>query len=122
MEAIGQVDVLEPNQYSVEQKLKWLAVLDGQVFEELIRDYYEQAVKPGEYRTGEEELLIPMPYAQSIYCRYLQAMIAAESRNVVASMASAAERPSAPTMAPAHARPMSSMELESVLRSARPAV
>ena len=43
MEAIGQVDVLEPNQYSVEQKLKWLAVLDGQVFEELISDYYEQA-------------------------------------------------------------------------------
>ncbi len=79
MEAIGQVDVLEPNQYSVEQKLKWLAVLDGQVFEELIRDYYEQAVKPGEYCTGEEELLIPMPYAQSIYCRYLQAMIAAEN-------------------------------------------
>lgn len=79
MEAIGQVDILEPNQYSVEQKLKWLAVLDGQVFEELIRDYYEQAVKPGEYRTGEEELLIPMPYAQSIYCRYLQAMIAAEN-------------------------------------------
>ena len=79
IEAIGQVDVLEPNQYSVEQKLKWLAVLDGQVFEELIRDYYEQAVKPGEYRTGEEELLIPMPYAQSIYCRYLQAMIAAEN-------------------------------------------
>ena len=79
MEAIGQVDILEPNQYSVEQKLKWLAVLDGQVFEELISDYYEQAVKPGEYRTGEEELLIPMPYAQSIYCRYLQAMIAAEN-------------------------------------------
>ena len=79
MEAIGQVDVLEPNQYSVEQKLKWLVVLDGQVFEELISDYYEQAVKPGEYLTGEEELLIPMPYAQSIYCRYLQAMIAAEN-------------------------------------------
>ena len=79
MEAIGQVDILEPNQYGVEQKLKWLAVLDGQVYEELIRDYFEQAVKPVEYRTGEEELLIPMPYAQSIYCRYLQAMIAAEN-------------------------------------------
>ena len=27
----------------------------------------------------EEELLAPMPYAESIYCRYLQAMIAAEN-------------------------------------------
>ena len=79
IEAIGQVDILEPNQYGVEQKLQWLAVLDGQIYEELIREYDSQAVKPGEYRTGEEELLIPMPYAQSIYCRYLQAMIAAEN-------------------------------------------
>jgi hypothetical protein len=73
------VDSLEPNQYGVEQKLKWLSMLDGQIYEELIKFYYEQAIKPGEYSTGEEELLVPIPYAEGVYCRYLQAMIAAEN-------------------------------------------
>lgn len=77
MDAIRRVDILEPNQYGVDQKLKWLTVLDGQIYEELIGAYWEQAEKPGEYISGEEELMVPMPYAESIYCRYLQAMIAA---------------------------------------------
>lgn len=79
MDAISQADLLEPNQYGVDQKLKWLALLDGQIYEELLDAYWEQTEKPGEYVSGEEELLMPMPYAGSIYCRYLQAMIAAEN-------------------------------------------
>ena len=79
IEAIHRVDILEPNQYAVDQKLRWLSLLDGQIFEELINAYEPEREKPGEYITGEEELLAPMPYAESIYCRYLQAMIAAEN-------------------------------------------
>lgn len=79
IEAICRVDILEPNQYSVDQKLRWLSLLDGQIFEELICLYEPQRQKPGEYFSGEEELLVPVPYAEGIYCRYLQAMIAAEN-------------------------------------------
>lgn len=79
MDVIKQVDILEPNQYGVGQKLRWLAMLDGQVYEELLSAYREGAEPPGEYGSGDEELLIPMPYGESVYCRYLQAMIAAEN-------------------------------------------
>ena len=66
IEAIHRVDILEPNQYAVDQKLRWLSLLDGQIFEELINAYEPEREKPGEYITGEEELLAPMPYAESI--------------------------------------------------------
>lgn len=79
LDAIRRVDILEPNQYGVDQKLRWLSLLDGQIYEELISAYDPEKEKPGEYVTGEEELLAPMPYAEGIYCRYLQAMIAAEN-------------------------------------------
>ncbi len=79
IEAIRRVDILEPNQYAVDQKLRWLSLLDGQIYEELISAYSPETEKPGEYLNGDEELLAPMPYAESIYCPYLQAMIAAEN-------------------------------------------
>jgi len=79
MDAIRQVDSLAPNQYGVEQKLRWLALLDGQIYEEVMCAYEGRPEKPGAYSTGEEELLVPMPYAEGIYGRYLQAMIAAEN-------------------------------------------
>ena len=36
MDVIKQVDILEPNQYGVGQKLRWLAMLDGQVYDCLL--------------------------------------------------------------------------------------
>ena len=54
-------------------------MLDGQIYEELVQHYQQESSKPGSYFTGEEELLVPMPFAQSLYCKYLQAMIAAEN-------------------------------------------
>lgn len=77
IEVIQKVDRLEPNQYDVGQKLDWLAELDGQIFRELASAYDSQAVMPAGYSHGEEELLVPFPYGESVYCRYLQAMIAA---------------------------------------------
>lgn len=77
IEIIQRVDELEPNQYNIGQKLSWLAQLDGQIFRELTAAYEPQAVEPGEYSGGEETLLVPPPYAEGVYCRYLQAMMAA---------------------------------------------
>ena len=57
LDAIRRVDILEPNQYGVDQKLRWLSLLDGQIYEELISAYEPGKEKPGEYVTGEEELL-----------------------------------------------------------------
>ena len=34
MDIIDRVDLMEPNQYSPEQKLHWLSTLDGKLFEE----------------------------------------------------------------------------------------
>lgn len=79
IDIIRRVDTLEPNQYGVEQKLSWLGELDGQIFRELISQYDSTATLPQSYSDGDEVLLVPFPYGESVYCRYLQAMIAAEN-------------------------------------------
>ena len=79
MDIIERVDLLEANQYSPEQKLHWLSTLDGKVYEELIARSGGETARPGEYSTGEEELLIAFPFGEDIYYYYLQAMIAAEN-------------------------------------------
>ena len=79
IDIIQKVDELEPNQYGVEQKLSWLSQLDGQIFRELISAYDSAAVLPESYTGGDEALLVPFPYGESVYLGYLQAMIAAEN-------------------------------------------
>ncbi len=79
MDIIDRVDLMEPNQYSPEQKLHWLGTLDGKLFEELCRPRRPESEKPLPYQTGQETLLIPPPYGEDIYYNYLQAMIAAEN-------------------------------------------
>lgn len=79
MDIIDRVDMMEPNQYSPEQKLHWLSTLDGKLFNELVRPRCPRAVAPAHYETGQETLLIAAPYAEDIYYNYLQAMIAAEN-------------------------------------------
>ena len=37
MDIIDRLDGLEPNQYSPEQKLRWLSILDGKIYEEVLR-------------------------------------------------------------------------------------
>ncbi len=39
IDMIERVDLLEPNDYSPEQKLHWLSSLDGKVFRELIETH-----------------------------------------------------------------------------------
>ena len=80
MDVIERVDLLEPNDYSPEQKLRWLSTLDGKAVEEVIRTHEggEETALP-HYESGAEELVIPEPYGADIYYYYLQAMIAAEN-------------------------------------------
>lgn len=79
MDIIDRVDLMEPNQYDPEQKLKWLSVLDGKVYEEIIRPREVEPQGFEEYTSGDEELLVPFPYDYDVYYYYLQAMIAIEN-------------------------------------------
>ena len=79
MDIIDRVDLMEPNQYSPEQKLHWLSTLDGKVFCDLVRPREPEREPPQACVSGQEQLLIPPPYGEDIYYNYLQAMIAAEN-------------------------------------------
>lgn len=79
MDIIDRVDMMEPNQYSPEQKLHWLSTLDGKLYEEVFRPRHPEMEKPLPCQTGQEELLLGHPYGEDIYYNYLQAMIAAEN-------------------------------------------
>ena len=80
IDMIERVDLLEPNDYSPEQKLHWLSGLDGKVFRELIETHEDAATDTlPAYVSGDEELLIGAPYGEDLYYYYLQAMIAAEN-------------------------------------------
>lgn len=75
-EAIAAADVLRPNQYTAEQKLHWLRLLDGQIKLELFdtHDGAAAALAEGEY-TLETELAAPMPYGGELYAAYLFSQI-----------------------------------------------
>ncbi len=79
IEIIQKVDELEPNQYGVAQKLSWLLQLDGKIYRELTAAYDAQASMPSGEGDGDRTLLIGFPYCESVYCAFLQAMIAAEN-------------------------------------------
>ena len=77
IEAIQKVDALKPNNYSQEDKIKWLSTLDGTIKNEII-DTHEGAndIDFNGYNISslEAELLIPAPY-EDIYIKWLEAQI-----------------------------------------------
>lgn len=78
-EAVDRVDALAPNQYSAEQKLRWLSDLDGKILLELSGPREARGVVPcafESYTEGEEELLVPAPFAGDVYENYLLSRIA----------------------------------------------
>ena len=79
MDIIDRLDGLEPNQYSPEQKLRWLSILDGKIYEEVLRPRETEPKGFTEYVNGNEELLVPFPYGDDVYLNYLQAMVALEN-------------------------------------------
>lgn len=82
-ETIEQVDHLKPNQYTQEEKIRWLSALDGQIWREAILTHdMPHAESFDGYATGvdmETELLIQVPYDVDIYINYLQARIDREN-------------------------------------------
>lgn len=80
MDIIDRVDMLEPNAFAPEQKLRWLSTLDGKVYLEIILTHEGGKLDAlPEYETGQEELLIPRPYGEDIYYYYIMAMMDAEN-------------------------------------------
>lgn len=107
-ECINRVDSVKPNQYSIEDKVRWLSYLDGSIIKEII-EKYEEPPKPKETQivftyvdetteeTTEEStedipevftgyspdsltdaLIVPFPYDE-LYVAYLKAKIDEEN-------------------------------------------
>ena len=60
-------------------KLRWLSILDGKIYEEVLRPRETEPKGFTEYVNGNEELLVPFPYGDDVYLNYLQAMVALEN-------------------------------------------
>lgn len=77
-EVIASVDELMPNQYSTEQKVKWLSSLDGKIYRDVIMTHRGDFAfyPPGEYTSDDVELVVQPPYAEDLYVYYLLSRIA----------------------------------------------
>ncbi len=74
--AIARFDTLYPNVFPYAEKLRWLSVLDGQIFQDVIAAYPENAGRTfagyGITTDKSTELLVPFPH-DDIYIKYLAA-------------------------------------------------
>lgn len=78
MDAIYRIDVLKPNSYSQEEKIKWLSALDGTIKAEIIDTHEggENVVFSGynENTALTTNLLVSHPYDE-LYIRWLETQI-----------------------------------------------
>ena len=77
IEAIQQVDALKPNNYSQEDKIKWLSTLDGIIKIEIIDTHEGSSVgafNGYDMSSLETKLIVPAPY-DDIYIKWLEAQI-----------------------------------------------
>ena len=84
-EAIGQADRLKPNQYTVEQKIRWLSTLDGKVLAEVFQTHEDNPVESFDGYLNSDpgtQLMIPFPYDEDVYVTYLQAQIDRENGEI----------------------------------------
>ena len=77
-QAIEELRSLKPNQYSDETLLRWLSELDGQIYEEIMKNA-EDAPPPPQlpYRMDaslERELLAPFPH-EGLYISYMSMQV-----------------------------------------------
>ena len=74
--AIARFDTLYPNVFPYAEKLRWLSVLDGQIFQDILSAYPENAGRSfdgyGIATDKKTELLVPFPH-DDIYIKYLAA-------------------------------------------------
>ena len=67
-----------PNDYSTEEKLRWLSTLDGQIYRELLLTHLPQpeAFVPYEGEgTLQRRLLVPEPFARALYLPWMESRI-----------------------------------------------
>lgn len=75
-EIIERLDTLEFNQFDMEQKLRWIHQLDGQIYREVIERHEGAPDMPPLYKSGKEKPMIQEPYGEQIYTSYLLAQMA----------------------------------------------
>ena len=75
-ECISQVDGIEPNAYTYEQKRQWVSECEGKVYTQLflLQPYEYGGMDYSEDNADVVTLALPQPY-DKLYPRYLQAMI-----------------------------------------------
>lgn len=82
-ECIDTVDNVKPNQYSIEDKVKWLSFLDGIIINDVIKTHegyknqYEEFDGYSADRLG-EKLIVESPY-DTLYTAYLKMKIDEEN-------------------------------------------
>lgn len=81
-QAIKLVDHLRPNPYPRDLKLRWLSMLDGRIFSEVLAVHTgcpEVPFQGYDGAGGDTELLVPPPYDQDLYNYFLQSRIDLEN-------------------------------------------
>lgn len=75
-EAISQCDAVKPNQYTTQEKIRWLSRLDGRVQQEVLRTHEPEPEAFLGYGEGDIDrpLLAEEPYDE-LYPLYLQSQV-----------------------------------------------
>jgi len=75
-EAISQCDAVKPNQYTTQEKIRWLSRLDGRVQEEILHTHEDGAAAFKGYAEQDVDckLLAKSPYDE-LYPLFLQAQV-----------------------------------------------
>lgn len=77
-EAIGKIDELQPNTFSMEEKVEWLRQLDMELYEEVVMKHegWEHVMVPDYVEVTDDDtvLLVQGPY-ESIYIHWLRSCI-----------------------------------------------
>lgn len=82
-ECIDQVDNVKPNQYSIEDKVRWLSFLDGIIIEDVLKTHegydneYDEFEGYSPEQTG-AKLIVEKPY-DALYEAYLKMKIDEEN-------------------------------------------
>lgn len=83
-EAIRRCDELLPNRFKLEQKVKWIARVEGELYRDIIATHANPGIKPpiiNEDTDCDTQLIAQEPYDE-LYVLYLQAMIHYENMEI----------------------------------------
>lgn len=76
-ELISLIDETKPNQYTKEQKVRWLSEVEGMVADDILNNYEGEQIEFESYdydRDMERELLLPDRFSD-VYINYISAKI-----------------------------------------------